>query len=96
MLFASANKGLQEIRGKPHNRFTPLHSANLDSSGNDLVPLSVLAWGCHLTMVPRTKESSVTVFPLAADPGSETAKSLIPHRQDTQRLPQKGKLHGCN
>jgi hypothetical protein len=35
-------------------------------------------------MVPGTKDSSVTILRLAADAGSETAKSLIPHRQSTQ------------
>jgi hypothetical protein len=35
-------------------------------------------------MVPGAKDSSVTVLRLAADANSETAKSLIPHRQSMQ------------
>jgi hypothetical protein len=38
----------------------------------------------HLTMVLEVKDSSVTVLQPAADANSETAKSLILHRQGNQ------------
>ena len=38
----------------------------------------------HLTMVLVAKDSSVTVLQVAADANSETAKSLILHRQGKQ------------